>query len=776
MLKVHLKALALLSLLITLFYWKVLLTKQFSLLTSFEAANQAYTWSSFIARSLKAGQWPVWDPFTFSGRSFVGETQTGVFYPLNLLLGLAPLNDMGMISPSLYHYCYAIAHIAAAYLMFCLCRVMGLRFQPALLSGLCFSLGGFMSKLGAWPHLLHSALWLPLLLLLAVKAITAANRVAAAAYAATGGLVLGLTVLAGGIHLVFMHSIVLISASAALAICGGEGASRRRLARGITVVVLVLLVGLASSAIQILPSIEYSAVANRFLGNGVLPASEKIPYHLLDQGLFASAILSLAFAAPATDLAFGEFMNPYLGVLPLLLALIAVCEGWRLFWVRYLACLAVAAFAYSLGSFSLLHGVSYALVPKLWIAREAGRFVYLMDFALAILAGFGLDCLLSSIRESAAAAWRKRLRALSLISLAAMALPVVYGQPSVGPWTSLSLLFVVSSCGVVLFLLGGQGGKLACVMVFGLVMIDLHAFEWSALNKVRERSQNVDQLERLLSFQGAAGFLRAQQGLFRVAVEAELAPNVGDAFGLPMTLGTGVTMLSNYDRIRNNLDLFNVRYLVRPASYGEGGAVYQDAFWKVYERPTAYPRAWLVHKVAVEPSADRAAQLAGSADTDLRKVALSSRPLAVGLNQDEDVERTTGSLPAESVTIDRYERALIEARVRAAGGALLVFSEVFFPGWKATVNGVEAEVHEVDHALRGVVVPNGESRVVLKYQPAWFAVGIALAALAWAGTVSLWLACWITSGRGPRTRLALNRATVSTGESSITSQLFNLTH
>ena len=87
-------------------------------------------------------------------------------------------------------------------------------------------------------------------------------------------------------------------------------------------------------------------------------------------------------------------MSPYLGVFPLFAAIVALRRCWSNLWVRYLAGLGAAALLYAMGSYSLLHGALYAVVPRLWMAREPGRFVYLADFSLALLAGFGVETLL----------------------------------------------------------------------------------------------------------------------------------------------------------------------------------------------------------------------------------------------------------------------------------------------------------------------------------------------------------------------------------------------
>src|ERR1019366_2771479 len=49
--------------------------------------------------------------------------------------------------------------------------------------------------------------------------------------------------------------------------------------------------------------------------------------------------------------------------------------------------------------------------------------------------------------------------------------------------------------------------------------------------------------------------------------------------------------------------------------------------------------------------------------------------------------------------------------------SLLVLSEMWYPGWKATVNGQPAVIERVDGALRGILIPPGHSRMELHYQP-----------------------------------------------------------
>ncbi len=93
---------------IALFYWKIVLTHQYSLLTEREGVNQGYSWMQFVITNIRHGIVPVWDPYTLAGHSFAGEMQTAVFYPFHWLLALIPFNSASVLSPVTYHFWFAI--------------------------------------------------------------------------------------------------------------------------------------------------------------------------------------------------------------------------------------------------------------------------------------------------------------------------------------------------------------------------------------------------------------------------------------------------------------------------------------------------------------------------------------------------------------------------------------------------------------------------------------------------------------------------------------------
>jgi len=99
-------------------------------------------------------------------------------------------------------------------------------------------------------------------------------------------------------------------------------------------------------------------------------------------------------------------------------------------------------------------------------------------------------------------------------------------------------------------------------------------------------------------------------------------------------------------------------------------------------------------------------------------------------------------LDAGTARLVRHEDERAEVEVEPARAGLLVLTDAWYPGWKASVDGEERPIHRVDQAFRGVVVRPGDRRVVFEYHPASFRIGVlaSLAGLLALGVGSLALA------------------------------------
>jgi hypothetical protein len=163
-----------------------------------------------------------------------------------------------------------------------------------------------------------------------------------------------------------------------------------------------------------------------------------------------------------------------------------------------------------------------------------------------------------------------------------------------------------------------------------------------------------------------------------------------------------------------------------------------DGFVQVVEDAGRMPRALVVHRAHAVADADEAvAHMSRGADRfadgavrvrafDPRVEAVVEAPAAVVRSF---VAAADDAAAASEAEIASYEPDRVEVVVRGGRPGLLVLTDVFYPGWKATVNGRPAEIHPVNLAFRGVGVGAGTSTVVFTYEPLSFRVGVAVAAL-----------------------------------------------
>ena len=101
----------------------------------------------------------------------------------------------------------------------------------------------------------------------------------------------------------------------------------------------------------------------------------------------------------------------------------------------------------------------------------------------------------------------------------------------------------------------------------------------------------------------------------------------------------------------------------------------------------------------------------------------------------EPIDPETGVHDTAETT--RNEPTIMEFRTHSSGRGILVVSEVFYPGWTATVNAQPVPIYRADGVLRGVSVPNGDSIVRFEYRPWSVRLGFALTLAAILTTVVL---------------------------------------
>ncbi|HEX6176748.1 MAG TPA: YfhO family protein, partial [Thermoanaerobaculia bacterium] len=126
----------------------------------------------------------------------------------------------------------------------------------------------------------------------------------------------------------------------------------------------------------------------------------------------------------------------------------------------------------------------------------------------------------------------------------------------------------------------------------------------------------------------------------------------------------------------------------------------------------ARPRAWLVTKVEVASKADVLATIRGTNNRPFD-------PATTALIEEKPQQTLSGEPCGQpcSVEIVRREPNRIAMRTNSRAPAMLVVSEIYYPGWVATVDGAKTPIHQTDYLIRGVFVPAGQHDVVMSFRP-----------------------------------------------------------
>lgn len=380
-----------------------------------QGAGDAFTYFTpyrdYVNAALRTGRLPLWNPYLFMGVPFLANPQTAVFYPLHWPFIF--LTAAKSLQASLALHLWLTSLGAAVYAR----RVARLGWLAALVTGLVWSLSGYLGARAGQVNQISVAAWLPWLLTLLEQstprwrlghAAPTAPRVNGLAWAGLSAAI-ALQLLAGHSQSSFIVLTGLLLAAlwpglAALLVAAVQLVRRQRLSldrialgaavgRGALVLAAVLLAVLLA-ALQLLPTLELSGLSIR---SGGLSLREAVAFSLQPRGLLLTFLpsygenLAERFATPA----FGEYVG-YVGVSALLLAAWGAVQGRK----RGLASvwgLAVAlggvGVAFALGAYDPLYLLLVKLVPGFDLFRAPARWLLLYTFGVSLLAGYGAHAL-----------------------------------------------------------------------------------------------------------------------------------------------------------------------------------------------------------------------------------------------------------------------------------------------------------------------------------------------------------------------------------------------
>ena len=195
------------------------------------------------------------------------------------------------------------------------------------------------------------------------------------------------------------------------------------------------------------------------------------------------------------------------------------------------------------------------------------------------------------------------------------------------------------------------------------------------------------------------GYHAAKLRRYQEMIEQYISPEMQQVFGAISEAGGDMTKV-NGDSIWPVLNMLNTKYMIFPLQGGQTVPL---------QNPFTYGNAWLVDKIRYVENANE--EIAAVGKINLRHEAVADAKFKEQLG--EAVEQDTLSI----VTIKAYEPNEVSYECQSDKGGVVVFSEVYYPGWTATVDGEPVELGRVNYILRALNVKPGKHDIVLTFKP-----------------------------------------------------------
>jgi hypothetical protein len=400
---------------------------------------------------------------------------------------------------------------------------------------------------------------------------------------------------------------------------------------------------------------------------------------------------------------------------------------------RAIFLLAAAALAFLIMYGTPVAGIARWLIPPLRVAAP-WSLACIPVAALGICAAVGLD--IAIVRAEPARRRQLAMFVLLIATAAAIAATVWFFLSSerdlltrTGQWTAtvnaISRGGAILTCALVVLLLGAElPVRLAMALAVTILTADLLLFG-NGLHPLLPPPYAYPPVPEL-------AYLQKQPGLYRAAGwRLALPPNSAMVYGLQDIRSYDGVGVRRYEELLEivchfngtsfelvNLsapgliDFLNLKYIVAAPDDDVPPGHFRVAFSggsRVYVNDRAQERAFLADRYVIARG-DTARRLLRQGP-DLTRTAILEQQLAPELRPD-----AAGGGPETAVITD-YAADHVDIRTSADGRRLLVLSDVYYPGWRATIDGGAAPILVANYAFRAVSVPSGSHTVEFRYRP-----------------------------------------------------------
>lgn len=669
-------------------------------------ALQFIPWRTFATSELLSGRLPFWNWHVGAGASLLANYQSAIFYPLHWLYLLTP----GAVGTARMLGLIGVVHILiAAFGSFRLVRHWNKSAFATAIAALSYPFCTVLIARFGTPPMLTAAAWLPWLLLAADRLIDRPT-------------------IRRGVQFAFIAALLLLAGHAqwafyCLVLCGLYVLARliaeRRPAHLLIGFALAGALAIGLSAMQLVPTLELQRLSQR--------ADRVDPRIALNFSLAPIALPTLIapdfLGSPARSAyaVFGAYFETtaYIGLLPLILALFGFGRilrrraDWR---TVLFAVIAVVGILLALGFYTPIYPFLYESIPTFNLFQAPARWLLLTAFSLSMMAAITADQWTSTIKT------RKRSWVFVnyttgfsiLMVMGAIGIAVAYaaderGVPTVVAAVIASLLITMVKLVVVAFASHRMPPReqpralyVWSVVVVALIGVDLIFTNWGH-NPTIPADFYRPQLE-------AAERIPYGRTIGLTYLTARYEKQIRDRH---LNFQDYPAIYNSSDEYRSsglpNLSMIDYRYMLNnfdpllPAWYEE---TIRELESLTADGDPDLIRAFMLRHHVWEVRDT----------TDTAEVIIQADGSRVYMAE-------TG-LPPPAYTLTDVSPLEVRIELTDAPAGTLVLADTDYPGWIATLNGVEVPIQRVEGMLRGVSIPEGSGTLVFSYQPRSVQIGL----------------------------------------------------
>lgn len=686
---------------------------------------QTYPWKKLIIDNFKNLNFPLWNPYSFSGQPLLANIQSAPFQFLNPLFLITPFK----ISWAAH---IILPLVLTSLFMFLFLKNLKLSEPSSIFGAIILPFSGYFVAWMTWGGITATAMFLPLILFCISKLFEKFSPVIFLVLTFS----VSQTILSGhwqtGSY-IFLASLLFVIF---------KFVSQKSF-KPILIIGLSFVLGILISSAQILPSLEFLNLSSRDIDQSYYPGRQDwfIPYQHLIQ-----IVSPDFFGNPSTYNYWGvfnyaEFVS-YIGIIPLILAGIAILVKWR----EISFFLILLATSLILGLENPISKIPYSFNFPFISSMQPSRIFFLMLFSLITISAFGFETVAKEkfkVKFTVSAV----IIIVILVLLVAVAkfdskiFPLVKNLDTANiAFRNLSLPFVFSALALALLILLRFRvlKKFVVIALVALTLIELFRFAYKFIPFSKSS----------LIFPGTeiTNYLSKQQKPFRVMTTDRriLHPNTSAVYKIESIHGYDPLFLNDYANLVSTWESNSVsragsfNRIVTPANYDSQIAdllnvkyvlsfddienpklnyVLEEGKTKLYENKNVLPRAFFVSEVVKVENRNQELRKMIDENFDLASSATSST-----FSFEKKSNKSTAS-------ITKYSDQNLSFEVDTATSSPFVLSNVYYPGWNAYVDGYKTEIQKVNYMFQSVIIPAGVHSVEFKYEPRTFYNGLRLTAL-----------------------------------------------